>query len=309
MNKRLFSIFIVIAILLSGCSRKQDIGKELETAKWVPELTSEDIRPYAIRTIEIIDAYLNFQMDWDTAKKELGDVFFRISEVDIIERDPWIHSADRQIRSAISDVYGYRKTDAEYRYWKDYLCFYIGEDVSGTVYPANKEIYNYTEGYDAAADFVKLVDVPSVPFMSGTARNGESGKSITLNFDQMNGVKISDLKSYIEAVWGKLKENGQSSAAVSVYYSQFEQPIFRIYISTNPNGVFYGCVQRNDAPYQRAYDEILFKYSFEERMEFEKTGKYPDGLEILGQPDLYNFQSIECLTEAISIASKFAGME
>lgn len=301
MKKQLFSIFIVIALILSGCGENQPTRKN-KSMKWEPVLASEEMIPYATRAIEIIDKYLSFQKSWDESREDFMDLFFR--SADLIYTD--IYTADHTIKQILSGLNSNKKSEAEYRYLKDVLCFYAGKPVSGAVYPAEKNIYNYTEGYDATTDFVKIVDIDEIPFMSGTAHNDNLGKEITLNFDQMNGVSVSDLQGYIEKMLIKMQDAGEQNLMLSVNYSRFEQSIFRIFILKNSE-LFYGNVSRADWTFERIRSDYWKKYTVEQQAEHRMSEKYPSGFEIMETEKLYEFQNPEDLNHAISAAKQFVG--
>lgn len=302
MKKQLFFL-LIIALVLSGC-------KTTTAVQWSPESPSEDVKPYAKRAVEIIDKYLNFQINWEEAKKEFKDLYYRIEPLNIIGNNNNYSDADRTIESCIRDLWSAKKTDTDYYHCRDILASYIGVPVSGKIYEADRHISNSDNDPKAKDELAKFIDTQSVPFSYGSTDCYSNVHSVNLSFDQKNGVKVSDLQEYIENIWSHFDEMNLKDVSIYVSYRCYGQDVFSLLISTAiPDSSFSGIVQRTDTAFEKVYMEYQKKYTKEDQNLHLKENNYPKGFEIVGSYILCEFDSIEKLPQAITAASKFAGME
>lgn len=297
MKTRVFSILIVIALLLSGCSSASEANKEQAKDKWSPELASTEIRPYAEQAISIIDKYLNFEISKEEIVDSLKELNRRIGVFDISTKNAGDYNkADEAIDYCITMSSIGLCTDAEYYKYRDILAFQIGEKTSGILHKPDQRIVASDE-----AEFKRFVDFSKIPFDFGIVQESNGCLSISLFFDRKDCVFAFELSDFIKDIYQKIKDNNIENANINVYYDCYRQSICGISFKVE-NGNISGQAYRLDAERARVYKEFQSKYSEEERANMEK---YPDEFDILNP--LYEFDSLDGISEAADIASEFAG--
>ena len=302
MKKQLFCFFVAIVLLLTGCGTKSSV-------KWLPELASDAVTPYAQQAIKIIDGYLAFESNWEETQKSFEDLFYRIEQLEIIDNGNY-SKPDQDIALCIRDLFAGQKTDMEYYHCRDTIAFYIGVPASGKIYEAERNILNSDNDPKAITEFSKFVDIESVPFSDGSTDYCADVRSISLSFDQKNGVKVSDLQDYIDNIWARFDEMNSEDVSIYVSYRCYGQDVFSLLISTTiPDSSFSGIVLRTDAAFEKVYADYQKKYAMEDQNLHLKENKYPKEFEIVGSHILCEFDSIEKLPQAITAASEFAETE
>lgn len=298
MNKRLFSIFIVIAILLSGCSRKPGVPKEPDSEKWVPELASEEIRPYAEQAIKTIDSYLAFEITKKEAVNTFRELDSRINSFDIPLNENDYNEADEAIEQSITMLSFDSCTDAEYHKHRDILKFQIGEKVGVKKHKPEQ----YINEKDEIA-LKRYVDFSTIPFEYGSIYYSEdSGQlNIVLFFDRSAGVFSFNIVDYIKDIYAELTLKKNKSARISIYYNYFEQPVFGVLFKLD-NGNITGQAYRRDSERNKLYEQFKEKYS---DYEISRMEEYPEEFKALNP--LFEFDSIDGLEDYVYIVAQFVG--
>lgn len=261
---------------------------------------SADIKPYAKRAVEVIDAYLAFQMSADEAGAALDEVYERMDGQSIRTKDDIYSDREQSIASDIYLISGNgvaRRTDVELRRYRDEIAFAIGEPVTGYVYEAEQNIW------DEEDPLPSLIDIDSVPFFSGGANVTADMCHCALFFDEMNVPDIEDLQIYIEYAFNCMLAKGKNITSLNVHYRRFGQSVLVINIWEEA-GIFRGHVSRMDEPALNASDRLYDTYTPEEIATMEN---YPSEFDILNP--LYEFSSMDDLDRAMAIAASFAGMQ
>lgn len=291
--KKIF-LLILCVFLLTGCSSATTLEK------WQQEPVSTDIVPYAKRVVEVIDAYLAFQMSADEAGAAIDDIYKHMDGQNIRTKDD-IYSDYEQ--SIVSDIYLLsgsgiaRRTDIELRQYRDEIAFAIGEPVTGYIYEAERNIWDED---DPLAD---LINVDDIPFYSGSADVTDNLCMCALSFDEMNIQQFNDLQKYIKDVYDRLSVIEKPIKMISAHYRRYGQSVYYISIIVN-DGKFSGTVRRADRLRDEAWDAINEAYTREEVAAMER---YPAKYNALNP--LYEFDSIEDLATALKVAGKFAGVQ
>ena len=291
--KKLFLLMLCVC-LLAGCS------SATTSAKWQREPVSADITPYAKRAVEVIDAYLAFQMSADEAGAALDEVYKRMDGQGIRTKDD-IYSYHEQ--SIASDIYLLsgsgvaRRADIELRQYRDEIAFAIGEPVTGYIYEADRSIPDEND------PLANLIDIDSIPFDSGMAYVTDDLCACALSFDEMNIQQFNDLRGYIKDVYDRLSVTEKPIKRISSHYYRYGQSACYISIIVE-DGKFSGTVGRTDYLSDEAWDAIKEAYTMEELAAMER---YPAKYDILNP--LYEFDSIDDLTTALKVAGEFAGVQ
>ena len=211
--KKVF-LLILCVCLLAGCS------SATTSAKWQREPVSADITPYAKRAVEVIDAYLAFQMSADEAGAALDEVYKRMDGQIIRTKDDIYSDYEQSIALDIYLLSGSgiaRRTDIELRQYRDEIAFAIGEPVTGYGYEAERRIW---DGSDPLSD---LIDVDAIPFDSGGADITDDLCMCTLSFDEMNIQQFNDLQEYIKDVYESLSAIEKPVKMISAHYRRYGQ--------------------------------------------------------------------------------------
>lgn len=302
--KKLVACIIVAALVCAGCGSNSD--------KWVQENASEDVRPYAEQAINIIDEYLAFEISSEEATKSFSELYKRISSLDISGTNSDYNDQDLIISHSIrmlSIGQINSRSDIELYEYRDTIAFQIVKPTSGKVYEANRNVFNYIynedgdliDDPDAEENLSKFLSISSVPFSSASADEDLGYWHISIYFDAKNGVGVSSIQKYIKNIYTRFRLKGLTTASVTVHYEKYEQPVFSIHLSIDDGNV-YGSVARDNAQYFNMLDKFHEKYTVDEIVEMKE---YPKEFAILNP--LYKFDSIDDLSQAIKIASAFAG--
>lgn len=233
--KRTFSFLLVfLCIFFVGCKNQEDNGNfSKQDQQWKPERVSSEIEPYVERTIEIIDAYLSFDISGNEADTSFEEVISRMESLGITEKDPNKHLADILTAYSIT-AFKYDKTseltDTELRKRRDVLAFQIGEDVSGRSY----SLKTTSRLFENAPEYLQEFNAPAtdVDFFESN-----SISCISLTFDAINGVAPSDLSAYTNNLINILTEKHNGDTHVFLTYEYYGQPVFWLNLSIGNNTV------------------------------------------------------------------------
>lgn len=296
--KRILTVLLVITMIsvlvLAGCSNGTS------TSTWTQEKASAEIEPYARRAIEIIEGYLSFELPTEKATDEFEALYRRIEPYDIRGIDSTYSNPDQTIAYIIDSLAIFdagERTDVEYYQYRDILAFQIGEAVSGKSYDAERL------GLDECSKMIELFNAEALPIDFATEHEFDTFWSWSMTFDEMNGVSLSDFQNYIESVYEAFLSSDINNADMSFYYSRYEQNVFSVSLHT-VGGNLTGSVRRADEQALNATEQFLEKYTTEE---ISAMDGYPKEFAILNP--LYEFNSIEQLSDAIAAARTFSGIK
>lgn len=219
--KKILSLAILTSLLiLAGCS-----GSDT----WKPESTSQEIRPYVERAIEIIDSYLGFDISAEQANTAFTELYSRLEPLGVTDTDSSYSFVDRTAVLAIMRLSHSDFTDTEYRETRDILAYQIGESVSGKAFPVKKDlnIFEDEQVPEALRDF-------DAPAYSSSVFEFSDGYHFSLYFDAINGIAPSDLLTYantiIDSVLKVTDSSHKTSFNVHIGYNYYEQTVFGLYL-------------------------------------------------------------------------------
>ena len=238
--KKIFVLLLCLGLLFAGCSTSKE-----DSNGWKPLLASDEVIPYAEQAIEILDAYLGFDMSADEATKAIDRLDDRVESLDIngteiLKGTSEYNETDYNIAYnimflAIGSIDD--RTDKECMMYRDFFRFSIGEEVSGKTYSPQKRIS------DDDALSKKLVD-SDIPI--SRAYDGYDGNAkITMCFDYCNGVKVEYIYDYVRKVIRSAERQEILLEDITVWYSCYDQDVFLLSIDFTKDPM-YGYIRPTD---------------------------------------------------------------
>lgn len=271
MGKRLIAFITSVTLLF--CLAACGIG----TPEWEPVRASEDVEPYARRAIEIIDEYLAFEITADEAEKAFRELHVRIIPLNISDDDSEYNKADRIIDDCIDTLAMLsikNRSDAELNEYKDIFAFQIGEKVSKKTYTAPQHVFSEKE-----EELSQYIDIEKIHFDLASIHQSADSCFIYFVFDTRNGFTEQDITQILESAFSNTEKTISKSFSFTVYIQCYDQPAVCISIYTFSDS-FVGTVEESGTQITEGNEATY----------------------------LYEFDSLEGLPEAISIACDFVGL-
>jgi len=226
--KKPISFILAAMLLLAGCSTKESDNK------WKPQHVSDNIKPYAEKTLDLVDQYLAFEISLKELGAGIEEVHNRLDWDDCEENN----SADTAVCSAISDLY-YNRTepgDNTFRMYRDILCFQLGESTSGETYLPQKNIQTYESEGDHLVDLLKLQAFPASDVSVYIIEDSQL-PHVWMTFDLMTGVMPEDVFAHCETFFKKASLEGVRSDLI-ISYNVCGQLAFSVDALSNDAGSY-----------------------------------------------------------------------
>jgi hypothetical protein len=234
--KRVLSLLLVFACLFfAGCnSDEDDSSSAKKNLRWKPDHVSSEIEPYVERAIEIIDAYLAFDISASEADVAFEELIARLEPLGVTDRD--LHENFTDIMTAYSIIFFKydnvsELTDSELRQKRDAFAFQIGEEVSGRAYPLEKTSRLFDD------DAPEYLQVFNAPVAEAHFFESDSCGYISLTFDAINGIAPLDLLEYINDLMDILSKRCEADVSISLTYEYYEQLVFLLMLDISNNNV------------------------------------------------------------------------
>lgn len=233
--KKTICFILAVLLLFVGCTTQESDNK------WKPQVVSDNIKPYAEKTLDLVDQYLAFEISLEELNAGLEEVFDRFDWYESLTASNQASHADIAAFSAIWDLYLYYDyfnfNDNAFRMYRDILRFQLGQNVRGATHSPTKTIRTGDEESQSLAKNLKLQEFPIfdayVDFVGDPPL-----PSISLTFDLANNVIPEDVFSYCKTLIKQVKKLEIGLDSLTIYYHIYGQAAFEIDVSLYDSGEY-----------------------------------------------------------------------
>lgn len=235
MKKILSALLAFLIIALCACGESTKPAKQRES---VPKLSVNDnVLKVAEKSIEILDDYL----DLETTKEETNELISALEDrMETMEgvsyHDYEYDDPNYVVLYEISQIYFNLNygTDTELTASRDIIAFHSGIKLlkKSTHSITPYEPYDFTEAEEKA--ILEKVGVVGLP---ATYADAYSGDRISVSFDAMYGISVSDCCQYACEILEKASALDEGYH-INVYLEEYGISVARITISQDPHPIY-----------------------------------------------------------------------
>ena len=220
MKRILVIILALCSILLSACSGSSN--------KWMPDVASEETIKYGEKALEVIEQYLNLDLDADEVDNEIEELHRRLRHIDLEEDSDKYNKADIVIIETIESYadFGVKyKSDTELKQVADILRVQIGKKTSGKKYDPTE--FRYGEDGETLKQFLNMESSTAI---YSSVDVGDEIYMISLSYDAMYGTTTKEVTSSIMTILDNAKKQNLSVSHLWVTFHYYKQDVFTISI-------------------------------------------------------------------------------